>query len=65
MLRRTADSRFVRSEMLSLLQCRPEDGTLVVLKATFLLYYSTGQKVLSAWSYVDQQRLGSGNFRNP
>lgn len=50
--------------MLSLLQFRPEDGTLVVLKATFLLNYSTGQKVLSAWSYVDQQRLRSEKFRN-
>jgi len=35
--------------MLSRILCRPEDGTLVVLKATFLLNYSTGQNVLSAF----------------
>ena len=48
--------------MLSLLQRRP-DGAIEVLKVTFPLNYSTGQKLLSAWSCVDQHRLRSGKFR--
>jgi hypothetical protein len=48
--------------MLSLLQCRSKDGTIEVMKATFLLNYSIGQEVLSAWSCVDQQRLRSGKI---
>jgi len=48
--------------MLLLLQCHSEDGTMEVLKATFLLNYSTGQEVLSVWSCVDQQRLRSGKI---
>ena len=48
--------------MLSLLHCRPEDDTIEVLKATFLLNCSTGREVLSACSCVDQQRFPTRKF---